>query len=195
MKSRVLLVAIVLILIISLFPVAAFAAAPADVKVNVRNQTAGLVQLSLTDADGNVSFKTLEMGTSSFEITEGIYTYYASTPCGAMAGEWNLNVNKTLYLGCRQGQPGASLQKLINRRSFCNLGYYEHFVDGSSRVDNFYSWTNQSDMILAEASWLNASPITTLEEAVNLYNTARIGVAEYSIGCYDNHTNLVFIVP
>lgn len=194
MRAKIIII-INLLLILSLFPVAAFAAAPADVKVNVRNQTSGVVQLSLTDANGNISFKTLEPGTSTFVITEGIYTYYASTPCGALAGEWNLNVNKTLYLGCRQGQPGASLQKLINRRSFCNLGYYEHFVDGSSRVDNFVSWTNQSDMILAEASWLNGSPITTLEGAVNLYNTAHNGEAEYSIGCYDNHTNVVWIGP
>lgn len=189
MKSRVLLVAIVLILIISLFPIAAFAAAPADVKVNVRNQTAGLVQLSLTDADGNVSFKTLEMGTSSFEITEGIYTYYASTPCGAMAGEWNLNVNKTLYLVCKEGKLGSTLQKMIKGAIICNLGYYETFPEGSGRVDNFVSWTDQSALILAIVTdrW---GAVYTLEEAVHGLNSLYYGQAEYTIGCWDHTTYL-----
>jgi hypothetical protein len=189
MRSRVLLVALVMLLLASLFPVAAFAAAPADVKVNVRNQTSGLVQLSLTDSDGNVTFKTLEMGTSTFEITEGIYTYYASTPCGAIAGEWNLNVNKTLYLVCKEGKLGATLQKLIKGAIICNLGYYETFPDGSPRVDNFVSWTNQSTIILSIVTerW---GAVYTLEEAVAGLNNLYYGQAEYTIGCWDHSTFL-----
>jgi hypothetical protein len=192
---RTTLTIIVILLITTLFPVTALAAAPAEVQVDVRNQTAGMVQLSLTDAIGNITFKTLQPGTSSFQITEGVYTYYASTPCGALSGQWNLNVNKTLYLVCKESHLGASLQKLINNRVCGNFGYYQHYIDDPTREDNFISWTNQSGMILDTASWFNGSPLSTLEEAVGFFNSVHFEGATYRIGCYDNHTNILFLTP
>jgi hypothetical protein len=50
-------------------------------------------------------------------------------------------------------------------------------------------------MILDTASWFNGSPLSTLEEAVGFFNSVHFEGATYRIGCYDNHTNILFLTP
>ena len=103
MKKNLVLVLLVLALLLAALPTVALAAAPAEVKVIVRNTTGAVAELSLTDAAGNKTFKSLEPGQSAFTLTEGMYTIYVSTVCGAYADSWNVNVNKTLYIECKGG--------------------------------------------------------------------------------------------
>ncbi len=110
MKAKWFLVLIVALLLAAL-PASALAGAPAEVKVFVRNQTGGEVSLSITDADGNPQFFTLQPGTTTLELTEGKYSYYASTICGSNAGTWNLNVTKQLDITCMGSTPAVTLAK------------------------------------------------------------------------------------
>ena len=103
MKRKWIVLTLVLALLLAALPTAALAAAPAEVKVFVRNTTGANAELSLTDAAGNKIFKTLEPGVSDFTLTEGLYAIYVSTVCGAYADNWNVNVNKTLYIECKGG--------------------------------------------------------------------------------------------
>lgn len=99
MKKQLYLI-IVLALLASLLPAAALAAKPAEIEVQVRNQTGAPVDMSLTDADGNITYQTLPVGTSTFELTEGRYTYFAGTLCGNQSGPFNAVKGKLLYLAC-----------------------------------------------------------------------------------------------
>ena len=101
MKKNFVLVLLALALLLAALPAVALAAAPAEVKVFVRNTTGAVAELSLTDAAGNKIFKSLEPGLSDFTLTEGLYAAYVSTVCGAYADSWNVNVNKTLYIECK----------------------------------------------------------------------------------------------
>ena len=101
MKKNFVLILLALALLLAALPTIALAAAPAEVKVFVRNTTGANAELSLTDAAGNKIFKTLEPGVSDFTLTEGLYAAYVSTVCGAYADSWNVNVNKTLYIECK----------------------------------------------------------------------------------------------
>lgn len=103
MKRKLILVLAVVVLLASVFPVSAFAKDMAGVKVWIRNSTGGVVQLSLTDANGNLSYKTVEPGVFEYTLTDGLYGYYASTACGNYAGQWNFSQNKTLILKCVEG--------------------------------------------------------------------------------------------
>lgn len=103
MKQKFLLYFITAVLLISLIPISAFAAAPAELKVFVRNTTGGVVDLKLTDADGGIHWMTLEAGVFETTLMEGKYEYYAVTPCGTQVGVWNLNVSKQLDIHCRDG--------------------------------------------------------------------------------------------
>lgn len=101
MKRKILVLTLVLALLLASLPSAAFAAAPAEVKVLVRNTTGAIAELRLTDADGNKIFKSLEPGVSDFTLTEGAFTVYVSTVCGAYADTWNVHVTRTLYIECK----------------------------------------------------------------------------------------------
>ena len=101
---------LVLALLVSALPVAAFAAKPAELKVEVRNQTGAPVDLSLTDSDGVVLYKTLPVGVSSMDLTEGRYTYFAGTACGNQSGPFNAVIGRVLYLEC-DGAPVVMLEK------------------------------------------------------------------------------------
>ena len=99
------------ILIVTLLPVNVFAAQPQEVDVNVRNRTGGTVEVSLTDESGNIQFFSFEEGVSELTLTEGRYQFWASMPCGNLAGTWNVNISKTLFLSCDEAGPSAELTR------------------------------------------------------------------------------------
>lgn len=103
MKKQLYLI-VVIALLASLLPAAALAAKPAEIEVQVRNQTGAPVDLSLTDADGNIIYQTLPAGNSTFDLTEGRYTYFAATLCGNQSGPFNAVKDKLLFLTC-EGTP------------------------------------------------------------------------------------------
>lgn len=111
MKKRLLFLCVIVALLATLAPVSVFAAEPAEVKVFVHNNTGGEVELSLTDADGNIHWMTAVAGVSTHEMTEGKYQFYAVTPCGTQAGLWNLNVAKELFIECVPTGVALSLEK------------------------------------------------------------------------------------
>ncbi len=104
---------LIVVLVSILLPATAFAGNPQPLHLNVRNQTGGTVHLNLTDANGDVTFITLESGVFPVDLTEGVYNYWASTPCGNIAGSWNVNVGKTLFLSCKNNLPALSLAKSV----------------------------------------------------------------------------------
>lgn len=94
-----------------MLPASAIAGSHQPLHLNVRNQTGGTVQLNLTDANGDMTFIALEPGVFPVDLKEGIYSYWASTPCGNVAGSWNVNVSKTLFLSCKNDLLALSLAK------------------------------------------------------------------------------------
>lgn len=111
MKKKFVLSFVIALLLISLIPVSAFAAAPADLKVFVRNTTGAEVDLRLTDANGDYIWLTIPAGVSEVELMEGKYEYYAVTNCGTQFGQWNLNVSKQLDIHCKDGELEFNLAK------------------------------------------------------------------------------------
>ena len=104
MKKQLILITLLVLMLASLLPVAALAAKPAELAVQVRNHTGAAVELSLTDATGNVTYKTIPVGISTFTLVEGRYSYYASTVCGVQSGPFNASTKeKVLYFGCDNG--------------------------------------------------------------------------------------------
>ena len=98
--KRPLYLILVLALVAALLPAVALAAKPAEIVVQVRNQTGAPVDLSLTDADGNIIYQNLPAGNSTFDLTEGRYTYFAATLCGNQSGPFNAVKGKLLFLKC-----------------------------------------------------------------------------------------------
>ncbi len=111
MKKQLLFLFVVIALLASLVPGTVLAGKPTELKVFVHNNTGGEVQLQLVDANGNYQWMTLVAGVSTVMVTEGKYSFYAVTPCGSLAGNWNLNVNKQLNLNCSDAGPSTSLAK------------------------------------------------------------------------------------
>ena len=104
MKNKISLTMIV-VLLMALLAAPVSAAKVMDLDVDVRNQSGGIAQLSLRGEDGNPIYFTLEEGVTTITVPEGTYSYYASMQCGNLAGQWNVNVAKTLYLGCKNASP------------------------------------------------------------------------------------------
>ena len=144
------------VLLVSLLPVAALAAKPAQIRVDVRNQTGAPVDLSLTDTAGNITYQDLPAGNSSFDLTEGKYTYFAATQCGNQSGPFNANVTKVLYLEC-DGAPVVMYEKCqfvgyspyiqqlydpgVMYRTMQGYGYpysYEYYLWSYGLGENYY---------------------------------------------------------
>ena len=125
-----------LLLVITLIGTAT-AGAPADLKVNVRNSSGGTVSLRLTDANGNNRFLTIEPGLAPITVVEGEYSYYASLPCGNLAGTWNVNVTKTLFLSCKNEVAFMSLSKVINGCHYFGTWDvdFQYHLEGGSDTD------------------------------------------------------------
>ena len=113
MKHKIVSMFVLAVLIITTLFSSAGASGPVELKVNVRNATGAVVNLRLTDANGMNTFFSLEPGVYPISLTEGVYSYYASLPCGNLAGSWNVNVVKTLYLSCQHDVAFASLKKAV----------------------------------------------------------------------------------
>ena len=103
--------ALIIFILVATLPMAAGAGKPAQLELNIRNQTGAVVSVDRVDANGNHIYKTLEEGVFPVTLTEGIYTYYASLPCGNVSGQWNINVVKTLFLSCKQNTPAIGFNQ------------------------------------------------------------------------------------
>jgi len=122
MKKQLFVVFVVIALLVATLPVSVFASTPAVLKVDVRNTTGGAINLDIVDAAGNHIYKSFDAGVFEFEMLEGIYTYYVTTPCGNYAGDWNLNINKTLFVSCKSGEPTVTLDECV-RGAFLSGGF------------------------------------------------------------------------
>lgn len=76
--------------------------APVDVSVRFYNRTGSVISLSLTGADGLIRYLELPTDIHEFDLPEGFYTYYASTSCGVLTGEWNFSFNRRVVLTCEE---------------------------------------------------------------------------------------------
>jgi hypothetical protein len=123
MKKQVLFLFVVIALLASLVPGTVLAGKPTELKVFVHNNTGGEVQLQLEDANGNFQWMTLVAGVSTVMVTEGKYSYYAVTPCGPLAGNWNLNVSKQLNLSCTESGATTSFAKRCGHNWFGRVWY------------------------------------------------------------------------
>lgn len=174
MKRSFLTSLVLIALFVTMVPGTVFAAAPADVIVFIRNQTGGQVNLSLTLPGGFPIYKTLDAGTSQFGITEGTYTYYASTPCGNSSGQWNLTVNKTLLLSCNSGSPTASLTRING----CTVGVYE------SAFNMWENWTIWQDYLREAIYEYDGTIITDAQSYVD-YTNITFPWVHASLICFD----------
>lgn len=178
MKKQILSILLVA-LIAAFLPATAFSASPAEITVQVRNQTGGVVELNLTLLGGSPIFKTLETGVTTFTIPEGVYDYYASTPCGNQAGRWNININKTLFLTCQSGVPAISLTKNFTG---CDIGLFE-FVSYSPDEKFFYSWKMWKVFLIEETLYHFGAHVNNAQETADEWNAH--ASLEYTAGCYD----------
>jgi len=141
---------IVAALLIMLLPANVLAAEPMELKVFVRNTTGGVVDLRLTDANGDFYYMTLDPGVYEVALMEGMYEYYAVTTCGVQVGVWNLNVSKQLMVSCDGGMLSMDLAKRCPN-GWWGVMYYDNlsnvhlFVSGDATNlpdynDQFFSW-------------------------------------------------------
>jgi len=142
MKNKLVVLFVLAALLVSLIPVSVFAAEPMELKVFVRNATGGVVDLRLTDANGDFQYLTLDPGVSELALMEGKYEYYALTPCGVQVGVWNLNVSKQLMIRCDGGMLNMNLSKRCDGGWLGTL-YYDSINNIHLYVEK--DWTNLSD--------------------------------------------------
>lgn len=109
MKKSLIYSIILVLLLISIIPVTVLAGKPKELVLDVRNRTSAEVELRVTDEFGISRFYTIPAGVTTLTLQEGSYSYYASLPCGNLAGMWNVNVMKTLMLDCEADQPSVDL--------------------------------------------------------------------------------------
>jgi hypothetical protein len=167
-QKRIVLLLLVTILFVTVFGSAA-ASGPMELRVNVRNASGAVVNLSLTDANGVRTFYHLEPGVYPITVGEGTYYYYASLPCGNLAGVWNVNVVKTLFLSCQKDAAFASLAK--NYADGCqyfgtwNIDFDIMLLGQRSSEPDFYLGPGASDYM--------SRPGVCLDEYFPLLYTAR----------------------
>jgi len=141
----------VIILIITLLPVNVFAAQPQEINLVVRNRIGGPVEVNLTDEFGNIQFFSFEEGVSELALTEGQYQFWASMPCGNLAGTWNVNISKILFLSCDQAIPSAELTRRSSQSSrICSTGEGGLFVPD---YGDFFSQDYWEDSYSSFNSW------------------------------------------
>ena len=165
-----------------MLPATAIAAGQKDVDVHVRNQTQAQIRLSMVSITGEQLFITLAPGQTDLTLAEGIYDVYMSTDCGNQAGNWNLNVTKTLYVTCKQGHPTGFLAVDYKEIPNCIIGIY---MDG---YHIFWPWNDSKEFLISVArsdGWSVTSP----DEFVQYNNTAYPWTAGRT-GCYDGVTSL-----
>jgi hypothetical protein len=171
-----------------MLPASAIAGSPQPLHLNVRNQTGGTVQLNLTDANGDMTFIALEPGVFPVDLTEGIYSYWASTPCGNVAGSWNVNVSKTLFLSCKNDLLALSFVKTYTRNSNCaDFGFLYNSGGGMT----FVSQTHYGEPI--GDFW--AGDVSTYEEAkFDIINGYGFSVVEGCLTSFDYSTYATNII-
>ncbi len=177
---------VVIVFVISLLclavPLSVFAAEPAEIKVFVRNQTGGPVELALTDADGLKTFYSLPAGITELELLDGWYDYYASTQCGAQSGVWNLPTTRSLYIGCKDGMVSTAV--VVNGCQKTGLYIYHDFMNPI-----FIPWTNYGERWAEKAPWDNE------HQFVDFYLNQWYLYDGWHWGCFDSETDIEFGGP
>ena len=164
MKQKTMYLLMIVALMATMLPTAAFAAAPAELKVWVRNQTDAVASLQLVDADGNPIFIDVEPGLSHFMLTEGQYSLYVSTVCGAYSETVKVDSTKTLFLGCKDGQTAPVVD--YGKCTWVGTGELR-FRSSSFEVGPMVRFANFDGLIDIEALWdkiRNHSPYDSFDE-------------------------------
>ena len=115
MKSKVVIMIVVLALLVSMLPMSSVLAAKAvpTVLIISHNQTGKTISLVLTPkGGGNPSFFSFKPGYSTDSIAEGVYRYYYQTACGIEVGIWNMTRNRTLTTYCAKEGREVNLHSL-----------------------------------------------------------------------------------
>jgi hypothetical protein len=126
MKKFAVVTLTILALLFSFLPMSSAQAKkdPTDVTLKVRNRTGGVVELKLVDQNGDSRWFRYDPGQTNTPLPEGLYTYYASTPCGNQSGIFNVNITKELLFACNRG-----VEVSLNRRSVGGGGFCYSVVD------------------------------------------------------------------
>lgn len=180
MKTKLFSLLIIVMLLVTAIPASVFAAAPQDLTLHVRNRTGVAVELNLQDANGNISFYTVAEGVSEMTLTEGVYSYWADLPCGHIAGTWNVNVVKTLFLSCDNAMPTVYLTR-IQKGGTCMLGAYVTITQVGDHSPAVGTWFFSEEFSQTPAQEMYDEIYADLNDA---------GTDEGStwIGCWDGST-------
>jgi len=176
---------IVTALLIMLLPANVLAAEPMELKVFVRNTTGGVVELRLTDAEGQTHWLSLDPGVYKINLLEGKYEFYALTPCGVQVGVWNLNVSKQLMISCDDGMLSMNLTKRCEN-GWWGVMYYDNlsnvhlFVSGDATnlpdYDNeYFSWKVFSNFGVWP-QWEKSEPMCWTDAGTGQYSYWTAGV-------------------
>ncbi len=114
MKSKVVIIIVVLALLVSMLPLSSVLAAKAvpTVLIISHNQTGKTISLVLTPKGGSPFFFSFKPGYSTDTVPEGIYQYYYQTACGIQVGVWNMTRNRTLTTYCAKEGREVNLHSL-----------------------------------------------------------------------------------
>lgn len=176
MKKRFVSIIILAVLIISLFPSAAFAKseqvrAPQPVNFDVYNHSGRALTVLLTNKNtSNRAYLNLGTGVTTESLAQGMYSYTVTTPCGLETGTWNVTPGRVLWITCRYGIPAIGMLKA---GSCVELGIY-----GTDHGFEFWSWIFLKDHF------------STLEEALAEFD----GSGAY-IGCWSSGSGAIYLEP
>ena len=164
MQKKIVFLLMIVAILASMLPTAAFAAAPAELKVWVRNQTDAVASLQLVDANGNPQFIDVEPGLSHFMLTEGQYTMYVSTVCGAYSETIKVDSTKTLFIDCKDGQTAPVVD--YDKCTWVGTGEIR-FRSSAPEVGPMARFANFDGLIDIEALWdkiRNKSPFDSFDD-------------------------------
>jgi hypothetical protein len=138
-SGKVLGAVMVLMIILSAFPMGMVLAAndPAEVSVTVMNNTVGSVSLHLTGEGGSFWLDVSASGMGKLVVPEGKYDYYLSTPCGGESGEMNLNVAKVLRADCGE-DPDLSVENRAQPQPACSNYEWWHYYYGNPQNGHWH---------------------------------------------------------
>lgn len=109
MKTKIVGILMLVVMLLSTTSVV-FAAEVAEYTIDVRNRTGAAVELNYRGADGILRWVTIPEGVSSLTLNEGVYSYWASTSCGNIAGDMNVSQQRQiLWVTCDEAVPALQI--------------------------------------------------------------------------------------
>lgn len=154
MKTKLLSLMIVVVLLISLLPIAVFAAAPVEYTIDVRNRTGAPVEFNYRGADGILHWVTVPEGVSSLTLMEGVYSYWVDPVCGHIAGEINLSQQRQiLWITCDNAVPTVKLAVPVKTKP-ASTYVGGTCVDQGGDYGIWYTWSGGTYLeFWTEANW------------------------------------------